>query len=254
MVDYTIQGYICIITLDRPHAKNAIDRETANELEQAFIKFESDETLRVAILTGSNETFCAGADLKAFANGKGNELYTDMSKTAPLGPTRMQFKKPVIAAIAGHAVAGGFELACLCDLRIMEEDATLGVFCRRFGVPLIDGGTQRLPRLIGLSRALDLILTGRPVNAKEAFEMGLANRVVAKGQSLNTALQLANEIASFPQQCMLNDREATIKGMDLSFEKGMQLEFLLGLNSISTGEALKGANEFSTGKGRHGSF
>lgn len=254
MVDYSVQGDICVITLNRAHVKNAIDRETAQQLEQAFRKFEDDASLRVAVLTGSGGTFCAGADLKAFANGEGNALHEDLSKPAPLGPTRMQLKKPVIAAIAGYAVAGGFELACLCDLRIMEEDAILGVFCRRFGVPLIDGGTQRLPRLIGLSRALDLILTGRPVSAREAFDIGLANCVVAKGESLAAATELAQKIAQFPQQCMLNDREATIKGMDVSFDAGMQLEFLLGMNSIRSGESLAGASEFTAGKGRHGTF
>jgi enoyl-CoA hydratase len=245
---------ICIITMDRAHAKNAIDVHTANELVEAFHKFEADDSLSVAILTGSNGTFCAGADLKALAQGEGNQLNIDMSKDGPLGPSRMQFKKPVIAAIAGYAVAGGLELACLCDLRVLEEDAILGVFCRRFGVPLVDGGTQRLPRLIGLSRALDLILTGRPVQADEAYQMGLANRVVPNGKALSEAKELAKLIAGFPQQCMLNDREATIKGMDLDFHQGLQLEFLLGLSSIQSGETFAGANEFLAGKGRHGKF
>lgn len=251
---FETEDHICIITIDRKKTRNSVNASTAKKLADSFRKFESDPNLTVAILTGANDTFCSGADLKALAEGNGNRLYGNMELDGPMGPTRMHLNKPVIAAISGHAVAGGLELACLCDLRVMEEDAILGVFCRRFGVPLIDGGTQRLPRLIGLSRALDLILTGRPVTAKEAYQMGLANRVVPKGDGLKEAIKLANLIASFPQTCMLNDREATMKGVEMDFAKGMQLEFLLGMQTIHSGETVTGAQDFSNGKGRHGIF
>lgn len=248
------KGKVCTITINRPEVKNAVDRKTAKELADAFREFESDETLRVAVLHGTGGTFCAGADLKALSVGGGNEMNTDMSKDGPMGPSRMHLSKPVIAAVSGYAVAGGFELAIWCDLRVMERDAVFGVFCRRFGVPLVDGGTQRLPRLIGMSRALDLILTGRPVQAGEAFMIGLANRIVEPGTAKEEAEKLAAEIAEFPQLCMRSDREAVYRGFDQDFDKAMQLEFHLGLNVVNSGETLDGATRFSKGQGRHGEF
>ncbi len=248
------KGKVCTIIINRPEVRNAVNRSTAMELADAFRAFEEDETLRVAVLAGAGGTFCAGADLKALSMGEGNEMNPNMSKDGPMGPSRMHLSKPVIAAVSGHAVAGGLELAIWCDLRVMERDAVFGVFCRRFGVPLVDGGTQRLPRLIGMSRALDLILTGRPVQAEEALQMGLANRVVKPGSAKEEAEKLAAQIAEFPQTCMLNDREAVYRGGDLDFNKGMQLEFLLGQNVVSSGETVAGATNFSKGKGRHGQF
>ncbi|KKK36912.1 enoyl-CoA hydratase [Mesobacillus campisalis] len=247
-------GKVCTITINRPEVRNAVDRRTAMELADAFRVFEHDETLRVAVLTGAGGTFCAGADLKALSMDEGNDLHINMSKDGPMGPSRMHLSKPVIAAVSGHAVAGGLELAIWCDLRVMERDAVFGVFCRRFGVPLVDGGTQRLPRLIGMSRAMDLILTGRPVEAEEALQIGLANRVVNPGSAREEAEKLAAQIAEFPQTCMLSDREAAYRGFDLDFEKGMQLEFLLGMNVINSGETREGATRFSKGQGRHGQF
>lgn len=202
-VEIQKRGAITIVTLDRPEARNAVDRETAQQLADAFRAFEQDDEAHVGVLYGAHGTFCAGADLKAFAAGNPNRL--EPEGDGPMGPSRMLLGKPVIAAISGHAVAGGLELALWCDLRVAEEDAILGVFCRRFGVPLIDGGTIRLPRLIGLSHALDLILTGRPVEADEALRMGLVNRVVAPGEALEQAIVLAEQIAKFPQVCMRQD-------------------------------------------------
>lgn len=248
------KGNICSIGINRPEVKNAVDRETAQLLADAFREFEKDESLYAAVLYGVGGSFCAGADLKALSIDKGNQLENDMSKDGPMGPTRMQLSKPVIAAISGYAVAGGLELALWCDLRVVEEDAVLGVFCRRFGVPLIDGGTQRLPRLIGQSRALDLILTGRAVHADEALSMGLVNRVVVPGTAKAEAEKLAQQIAGFPQVCMRSDREAVYKGIDLEFEKAMELEFRLGIQVIESGETKEGATRFANGKGRHGVF
>ncbi|MEH7331848.1 crotonase/enoyl-CoA hydratase family protein [Neobacillus drentensis] len=247
-------GKVCTITIHRPEVKNAVDRRTAKELAEAFREFEKDETLRVAVLHGSGGTFCAGADLKALSVGNGNEMNLNMSKDGPMGPSRMHLSKPVIAAVSGYAVAGGLELAIWCDLRVMERDAVFGVFCRRFGVPLVDGGTQRLPRLIGMSRALDLILTGRPVKAEEALIIGLANRIVEPGTAKEEAEKLAAEISEFPQACMLSDRQAVYRGFDQDFDKAMQLEFLLGLNVINSGETHEGATRFSNGQGKHGRF
>lgn len=245
---------ICLIGINRPEARNAVDRETAKLLVEAFQDFEKDDNLRVAILYGEGGTFCAGADLKAVARDEGNPVELDMSKDGPMGPSRMHLSKPVIAAVSGYAVAGGLELAIWCDMRVVERDAVFGVFCRRFGVPLIDGGTQRLPRLIGMSRALDMILTGRPVGAEEAYMMGLANRIVEPGAAREEAEKLARQIAEFPQLCMRSDREAVYKGFDMDFEKGMQLETLLGYNVINSGETKEGALRFSKGEGRHGQF
>ncbi len=251
------EGRICTIILNRPEIRNCVDRATADKLADAFRVFDGDDGLDVAVLWGSGGTFSAGADLKALADDpykKGNRLNENMSDDGPMGPTRMRLSKPVIAAISGYAVAGGLELACWCDLRVMEEDAVLGVFCRRFGVPLIDGGTQRLPRLIGASRALDMILTGRPVGADEALSMGLANRVVKTGTARDEAEKLAREISRFPQVCMRSDREALLCGCDLDFEEAMELEFRLGLRVVASGETGEGALKFSDGSGRHGQF
>ncbi|MES9683145.1 crotonase/enoyl-CoA hydratase family protein [Gottfriedia acidiceleris] len=243
---------ICTIQINRPNVRNAVDRETAQQLAEAFRDFENEENLHVAVLYGNGGTFCAGADLKAFSLEDGNSLEVDMSKDGPMGPSRMNLSKPVIAAVSGHAVAGGLELAIWCDLRIVEKDAIFGVFCRRFGVPLIDGGTQRLPRLIGMSRALDLILTGRPIGAEEALSMGLANRIVEVGTVKEEAEKLAAHIAQYPQLCMKNDRKAVYEGFDLDFEKAMQLEFTLGMTVVQSGESMKGAKHFVQGQGKHG--
>ncbi|WML57103.1 crotonase/enoyl-CoA hydratase family protein [Neobacillus sp. PS2-9] len=245
---------ICTIQINRPNVRNAVDRETAQQLAEALRDFENDENLNVAVLYGMGGTFCAGADLKAFSIDDGNRLEIDMSKDGPMGPSRMNLSKPVIAAVSGHAVAGGLELAIWCDLRIVERDAIFGVFCRRFGVPLIDGGTQRLPRLIGMSRALDMILTGRPVGAEEALSMGLANRIVEVGTVKEEAEKLAAQIAQYPQLCMKNDRKAVYEGFDLDFEKAMQLEFTLGMIVVQSGESKNGAKRFAQGHGKHGIF
>ena len=242
-------GAVLTVLLDRPAARNAVDRATAETLADAFRAFEADDALRVGVLAGVGEHFCAGADLKAFATGQPNRLEPDGD--GPMGPTRMLLSKPVIAAINGYAVAGGLELALWCDLRVMEEDAVVGVFCRRWGVPLIDGGTVRLPRLIGLSRALDLILTGRPVDAQEALAMGLANRVVPRGTARQEAEALARELARLPQECLRSDRLSAYEQSGLSFEQAMANEFQHGLRVIQGG-ALAGARRFAEGAGRHG--
>jgi enoyl-CoA hydratase len=245
-------GWVTSIFLSRPNVRNAVDRATAEALAAAFRAFESDPDSRVAVLHGEGGTFCAGADLSALSRGEGNRI--DPAGDGPMGPTRMLVSKPVIAAIAGHAVAGGLELALLCDLRVVEESAIFGVFCRRFGVPLIDGGTVRLPRLIGLSRALDLILTGRAVGAQEALAIGLANRVVPDGQSLAAARALAEEIAKFPQTTMRGDRASAYEQASLSLPDALANEFRHGLGSLASGEAVQGATQFKDGKGRHGAF
>jgi enoyl-CoA hydratase len=241
-----------IVTINRPERRNAIDRETAAELAAAFKKFDKDERLKVAILTGANGTFCAGFDLKAVAAGKGNVVKP--SGAGPLGPTWMLLKKPVIAAIEGYAVAGGFELALWCDLRVASHEATFGVFNRRFGVPLVDGGTVRLPRLIGLSRALDLILTGRPVSAQEAYAMGIVNRIAEPGRALVQAKQLALQLAAFPQKCLRSDRMSAYEGFGMKIKDAMANETKHGLGTIKSGESLEGAKRFTAGVGRHGRF
>ena len=252
-------GEVWVVTLNRPEARNAVDGPTARLLADAFREFDADATARVAVLRGAGEHFCGGADLKAVAGGlNGHEAAlawsTDMRADGPMGPTRMQLAKPVIAAVEGYAVAGGLELALWCDLRVAAETAVFGVFCRRFGVPLIDGGTVRLPRLIGESRALDLILTGRAVQADEAHALGLANRVVPTGQALEAALALALQIAAFPQTCMRNDRRSVREQAGLEFADAMTNEFALGVQSLESGESVDGARRFAAGKGRHGSF
>ena len=245
-------GPVTTIILSRPQVKNAIDRATAELLSEAFRAFEADENANVAVLYGEGGTFCAGADLGAFARGDGNRLAPDGD--GPLGPTRMLLSKPVIAAVEGYAVAGGLELSLFCDLRVADESAVFGVFCRRFGVPLIDGGTVRLPRLIGLSRALDMILTGRAISAREALEMGLANRVVPAGEARRVAEQLAADIARFPQATMRGDRQSAYASMGIPVEAALANEFAIGMSSIASGEAVRGATAFTTGKGRHGAF
>ena len=244
-------GPVTTVILSRPEVRNAVDRPTAEALARAFREFEADEEARVGVLFGEHGTFCAGADLKAIARGEGNRV--EPSGDGPMGPSRLVLSKPVISAIAGHAVAGGLELALWCDLRVLEENAVLGVFCRRWGVPLIDGGMIRLPRLIGMGRALDLILTGRPVNAQEALEMGLANRVVPVGRARAEAEKLAREIAAFPQVCMREDRLSVYEQWDYSFEKALGNEFEHGKKSLVAG-AVEGAQRFDKGMGRHGSF
>jgi enoyl-CoA hydratase len=244
-------GPITTVILSRPEVRNAVDRETADALTRAFREFEADDSALVGVLYGDNGTFCAGADLKAIAKGHGNRI--DPEGDGPMGPSRLLLSKPVIAAISGYAVAGGLELALWCDLRVAEDDAVMGVFCRRWGVPLIDGGTVRLPRLIGLGRALDLTLTGRPVDAREALQMGLVNRVVAKGAAREEAEKLAREIAAFPQICMREDRMSAYEQFDLSLTDAIRNEFDHGLNSLQAG-AQEGAARFAGGEGRHGSF
>lgn len=246
------KGKIYTIILDNPKSRNAVDGVTALELANAFRTFEEDESALIAVLWGANGTFCSGANLKAITEGKGNRI--EIEGDGPMGPTRMVLNKPVIAAIAGHAVAGGLELALWCDLRVVERSAIFGVFCRRFGVPLIDGGTVRLPRLIGMSRALDMILTGRPVTAQEAYQWGLANRLVDDGKSREKAEQLAKEIAKFPNVCMRNDRLSVYTQFGKSLEDAMKIEFKFGLKTLDSGEYLKGSQDFKKGKGKHGKF
>lgn len=247
-----IRGRTIIITINRPQARNAVDGPTAALLAAAFRQFDTNDAQDVAVLTGSEGTFCAGADLKAVATGRGNRVKLDGD--GPMGPTRMMLSKPVIAAIEGHAVAGGLELACWCDLRVAARDAVFGVYCRRWGVPLIDGGTIRLPRLIGHSHAMDLILTGRGVSGEEARMMGLANRLVEPGQALTAAIELAGALSTFPQQCMRSDRESSYLQWSLPQEEALQEETRLGLAVIHSGETRAGAARFAAGKGRHGGF
>jgi enoyl-CoA hydratase len=240
------------IIIDNPKVKNAVDENTAQELAGAFRQFEKDKDALIAVLWGANGTFCSGANLKAISEGRGNRIESEGD--GPMGPTRMLLCKPVIAAISGFAVAGGLELALWCDLRVVEKSAVFGVFNRRFGVPLIDGGTVRLPRLIGMSRALDMILTGRPINAQKAFQWGLANRIVEDGQSRQKAEEIAQEIAKFPSKCMNNDRLSVYSQFGLNFKQAMKQEFNLGLKTLESEEYLEGSKKFILGKGRHGKF
>ncbi|MFG2384059.1 crotonase/enoyl-CoA hydratase family protein [Streptomyces avermitilis] len=244
------QGYVSTVVLSRPAARNAVDGPTAAALAAAFREFEADESARVAVLWGEGGTFCAGADLKAIGSERGNRVAQDGD--GPMGPTRMSLSKPVIAAVAGHAVAGGLELALWCDLRVVEEDAVFGVFCRRWGVPLIDGGTVRLPRLIGTSRAMDMILTGRPVPAPEAYEMGLANRLVPPGRARAEAEELAAAIGRFPQDCLRGDRASVLDQEGLDETTAMHGEVRHGMRVLAQG--VEGAARFAAGAGRHGSF
>ncbi len=243
-------GPVTTVLLSRPERRNAVDGPTAAALAQAFREFDTDSEAAVAVLGGEGGVFCAGADLKAIGTVDGNRV--DPAGDGPMGPTRLRLSKPVIAAIAGHAVAGGLELALWCDLRVAEEDAVLGVFCRRWGVPLIDGGTVRLPRLIGASRAMDLILTGRPVDASEALSIGLVNRVVGPGESLAAAQELARSLAQFPQTCMREDRLSLLEQEGLDDRRAMSIEFEHGLRSLA--EVQSGLERFRSGSGRHGAF
>ncbi|GAA0459151.1 crotonase/enoyl-CoA hydratase family protein [Streptomyces olivaceiscleroticus] len=242
------QGPVSTVVLSRPAARNAVDGATALQLADAFRRFERDDEAAVAVLWGEGGTFCAGADLKAIGTPRGNRVAPDGD--GPMGPTRLRLSKPVIAAVSGYAVAGGLELALWCDLRVAEEDAVFGVYCRRWGVPLIDGGTVRLPRLIGESRAMDMILTGRPVPAVEALDMGLANRVVPKGRARAEAEALAAEIARFPQGCLRGDRASVRAQAGLPEEEAMAVELRHGQESLT--QAAEGAARFAAGAGRHG--
>lgn len=247
------QGAVTTVVIDRPAARNAIDRATATALADAFRAFDADPDASVAVLCGSGGHFCAGADLKSFVANP-DEWRLDEEGDAPLGPTRMLLSKPVIAAVSGYAVAGGLELALWCDLRVVEQSATFGVFCRRWGVPLIDGGTIRLSRLIGHSRALDMILTGRPVGADEALAFGLANRVVAEGEARRAAEELAAQIAALPQTCMQHDRLSSYEQWGLTLPAALRNECRHGRISLDSGDAKSGAGRFKEGEGRHGRF
>lgn len=248
----TRSGPITTITLDRSLARNAVDGPAAQELADAFRAFDRDDRSAVAILTGAGDTFCAGADLKAVGTERSNRL--DAHGDGPMGPTRMQLSKPVIAAIEGYAVAGGLELALWCDLRVVGTSAEFGVYCRRWGVPLIDGGTVRLPKLIGHGRAMDLVLTGRTVGAAEALQMGLVSRVVADGTALSAAIALAQEIARFPQVCLRHDRLSLLEAHGLSEPAALANEFAHGMHALRSGETQQGAARFAAGAGRHGSM
>lgn len=239
-----------VIAIDRPERRNAVDRATADALGDAFRAFDADAALSVAILTGSGGNFCAGADLKAVAGGAPNRMAEDGD--GPMGPTRLRLGKPVIAAIEGYAVAGGMELALWCDLRVVAQDATFGIFCRRFGVPLIDLGTVRLPRIVGHGRAMELILTGRPVGAEEALRIGLANQVAPPGEALEAAIDLATRLAALPQACLRNDRLSALEQWDLDWDAATRNEFRRGWETLQSGETVAGATRFRDGAGRHG--
>ncbi len=245
-----IDGPLYVVTINRPERRNAVDRDCAAALANAFRAFDADGDLSVAILAGAGGNFCAGADLKAVAEGRGNR--TETKGDGPMGPTRMMLSKPVIAAVEGCAVAGGLELALWCDIRVAAKGAMFGVYCRRFGVPLIDGGTVRLPRLIGAGRAMDMILTGRGVGAEEAFAWGLVNRLCEQGGALAAAKALAKELASLPQICMRNDRRSALGQWSLGEEEAIAAEFALGLKTLASGETLAGATKFAGGAGRGG--
>jgi enoyl-CoA hydratase len=243
-------GPVTTVILDRPEVRNAVDGPTAAALAEAFADFDADPEAYVAVLYGAGGTFCSGADLKAVGTPEGNR--TEPDGTAPMGPTRMRLSKPVIAAIGGHAVAGGLELALWCDLRVAQEDAVLGVFCRRWGVPLIDGGTVRLPRVVGLGRALDMIMTGRGVGAAEALQMGLVDRVVPNGQARAAADKLAREIAALPQACLRSDRQSALEGLSLPHGEAMANEFRHGMGVLAGPAVVEGVSRFRGGAGRGG--
>ena len=252
LVRYTVDGPVAVVTIDRPEVRNAVDGPTAAELAAAFRRFDADESLAAAVLTGAGGTFCAGADLKGVAEARGNRVREDGD--GPMGPSRMLLGKPVIAAVEGFAVAGGLELSLWCDLRVAARDAVFGVYCRRWGVPLIDGGTIRLTRMLGHSHALDLILTGRGVSGEEARMMGLANRLVEPGRALEEAVALAKQLAAFPQRCLRSDRISSYRQWELPLEEALVLETRLGSEVIASGETREGAARFASGAGRHGSF
>jgi enoyl-CoA hydratase len=246
-------GKVMTVIIDRPEARNAIDGPTGQALADAFREFEKDDSAFAAVLYGAGGNFCAGADLKAIGSGK-NFNRVEPTGDGPLGPTRMVLSKPVIAAVAGYAVAGGIELALWCDLRVVEKSAVFGVFCRRWGVPLIDGGSIRLPRLIGMSRAMDIILTGRPVEAAEAYAIGLANRIVDEGKSREEAEKLAAQIAEYPQTCMRNDRLSAYEQSGMDLGAALKNEFQRGTVSLKSPELIEGVKNYAAGKGRHGKF
>jgi len=252
-------GSTFVIEINRPQAKNAVNSPTARLLAAAFQTFEEDDSLRVAVFHGANGTFCAGADLKHvsqadFQTPRITLPLDPMDGSAPMGPSYMRPSKPVIGAISGYAVAGGLELSLICDFRVVEESTIFGVYCRRWGVPLIDGGTVRLPRIVGMGNAMDMILTGRAVDAQEAKTMGLANRIVADGDALSEAVAIAEQMARFPQKCMLSDRQSAYEQWSLTFEDAMLNENHLGHEVIASGETKSGATRFAEGKGRGGSF
>jgi enoyl-CoA hydratase len=249
-VDVEHDGRVTVVTINRPAVRNAVDRATAAELADAFRAFDADDAHDVAVLTGAGNTFCAGADLKAIGEGAGNRVQADGD--GPMGPTRMSLSKPVIAAVEGHAVAGGLELALWCDLRVAARDAVFGVYCRRWGVPLVDGGTIRLPRLIGHSQALDLILTGRGVSGDEALRMGLANRLAEPGDARRHAVELATELSALPQLCLREDRASSYAQWGLGLDDAIQVELEHGLRVLRSGESRSGASRFAAGAGRHG--
>ncbi len=253
-VTYALDGPVAVITLSRPARRNAVDGPTAWALYDAFKRFDADDTASVAVFSGTDDVFCAGADLKAVAEGGTANRIVETSDVGPMGPTRLELSKPVIAAIEGYAVAGGLEMALWADLRVIGEGAVFGVFCRRFGVPLVDLGTVRLPRLIGGSRAMDLILTGRPVEAPEALAIGLANRVVPKGQARAAAIALAQDIAAFPQTCLRNDRRSVLDQWSLTWDEATAHETRLGQATLASGETQSGAARFAAGQGRGGRF
>jgi enoyl-CoA hydratase len=251
-VIFESNGPVATVTLDRPEVRNAVDGPTAAALLEAFVAFEADPALAVLVLTGAGGQFCAGADLKAMADpGRRNAVEPTGTAAGPMGPTRMALSKPVIAAVEGHAVAGGLELALMCDLRVAGRGAVFGVFCRRWGVPLIDGGTVRLPRVVGAGRALDMILTGRAVDADEALSFGLVNRVVEDGLALAAALEMAAAIAQFPQDCLRADRASALAQWDLTLADALRLEGARGFGVVAA-EGLSGAARFAAGAGRHG--
>jgi len=252
-VGYAVEGTTAIVTLQRPKVRNCVDAETAGELAEAFRRFEADEALSVAILTGEGGCFCAGADLKQVGTRRGNEVLP-VEGDGPMGPTRMLLEKPVLAAVEGFAVAGGLELALWCDLRVAARDAVFGVYCRRWGVPLVDGGTIRLPRVVGQGVAMDMILTGRGVQGPEAERVGLVNRLVEPGTALEAARTLAEELAAFPQRCMRADRLSSLRQWSLDLDAALRDETAGGLEVIRSGETFEGADRFAAGEGRHGSF
>jgi enoyl-CoA hydratase len=246
------EGPVTVVVLSRPEVRNAVDGPTARALAEAFREFDADPDASAAVLWGEGGHFCAGADLKAVASGRGNTVREEGD--GPMGPTRMRLGKPVIAAVSGYAVAGGLELALWCDLRVVERGAFFGVFCRRWGVPLVDGGTVRLPRLVGLGRALDLILTGRPVSAEEALRIGLADRVVEDGTARDAAVALAQDLARFPQICLRSDRESAYEALAAPLDRALEIETRLGRRVLESGETRSGAERFASGAGRHGEF
>ena len=248
---FETDGDVAIVTINRPEVRNAVDDATAAALVDVFTRFDADDRLSVAVLTGANGAFCAGADLKAVASGQ-RRRFGEERDGAPMGPSRMLLGKPVIAAVEGHAVAGGLELAIWCDLRVAARDAVFGVYCRRWGVPLIDLGTVRLPRLIGQSHALDLILTGRGVSGDEAVRMGLVNRLVEHGEARKAAVELANQLAKFPQRCLRADRMSSYEQWSLPWDEATRNEFRRGVAVIQSGETREGAARFAGGAGRHG--